>query len=117
MPGAAEFLSRALALRPTVKLHLARAGLPGIELVRQQRPRLLLMDLNLPDIDGYEVLRRLREQGLLEGLRCVAVTAWATPQDLQTARASGFDAVLAKPFEVGRLLDLVDEVIVAAREP
>ena len=112
----AEFLSRALALRPTVRLHLATAGLPGIELVRQQRPHLLLLDLNLPDIDGHEVLRRLREQGLAEGLRCVAVTAWATPQDLQAARDAGFDAVLAKPFEVGRLLDVVDEVIVAALE-
>ena len=72
----------------------------GMALARQQLPDLVLLDLGLPDMDGWQALRELRaDDGPVAGLRIIAFTAHAMLGDEQRARAAGFDDYLSKPID------------------
>ena len=106
----AQLVRQALALRPQVELHIATDGAAGLERIRALRPRLVLMDLDLPGMNGYEALQAMQAEGLQgTGCRVIAVTAWSTQDDVARARAAGFDDVITKPFDLQRLLAVVDD--------
>ncbi|HEX3222383.1 MAG TPA: response regulator [Nocardioides sp.] len=90
----------------------AGTGEEGIEVAARLRPDLVLMDLQLPGIDGTEALRRLREGVLDPGVPVVAVTALAMPSDRAAAEDAGFDGWIEKPISVralpGQVADLLD---------
>jgi CheY-like chemotaxis protein len=71
----------------------------GIALATQRLPDLVLLDLGLPDVDGWEALRRLRSEPRGRGLRVVAFTAHAMVGDRERALAAGFDGYLSKPID------------------
>jgi CheY-like chemotaxis protein len=71
----------------------------GIALATQRRPDLVLLDLGLPDVDGWEALRRLRAEPHGQALRVVAFTAHAMVGDRERALAAGFDGYLSKPID------------------
>ena len=75
----------------------ATTGEAGITLAGQQPPDLVLLDLQLPGIDGHETLRRLRDGVLDSGVPVVAVTALAMTEDKERAARAGFDGYLEKP--------------------
>jgi CheY-like chemotaxis protein len=77
----------------------AITGDSGVALVRAERPDLVVLDIQLPDTDGYEVLARLRADPELIGLRVVAVTAYAMVGERDRALLAGFDGYLSKPIE------------------
>jgi two-component system cell cycle response regulator DivK len=78
----------------------AVTGEEGVELAATCEPDLVLMDLQLPDFDGYEALRRLREDPALIAVPVVAVTAFAMREDRERASRSGFDGYLEKPISI-----------------
>jgi signal transduction histidine kinase len=78
----------------------AADGRGAITLARQQRPSLAFVDIDLPDISGYEVARALAEQG---GIRLVAVTGYGQPEDVRRALAAGFESHLKKPVRLEEL--------------
>ncbi len=98
-----------LAHRPGIALRLASLPEVGIEMALDQTPDLVLLDIQLPGIDGFEVLRRLRQQAALRHTPVVAVSANAMPDDLLQARAAGFADYLTKPLDMARLLAVVDQ--------
>ncbi|HEY6311649.1 MAG TPA: response regulator [Streptosporangiaceae bacterium] len=79
----------------------------GITLAVSEPPDLVLMDLQLPGIDGMEALRRLRESPRTAGIPVVAVTAQAMKQDRERTLAAGFDGYVEKPIGVRAFLDQV----------
>jgi len=81
----------------------ARTGEEGVELTRTESPRLVLMDLQLPGIDGVEALRLIRESPEGARIPVVAVTAFAMKQDRARALSAGFDDYLEKPIDVRAL--------------
>jgi CheY-like chemotaxis protein len=81
----------------------AITGEEGVSLAASCRPDLVLMDLQLPDFDGYEALRRLRQDAALATVPVVAVTAFAMREDRERARTSGFDGYLEKPISIREL--------------
>jgi two-component system, cell cycle response regulator DivK len=81
----------------------ARSGEEGLEVARAAVPDLVLMDLQLPGIDGVEALRRLRGDPAIADVPVVAVTAFAMAEDRTRAYAEGFDGYLAKPISVRSL--------------
>jgi two-component system cell cycle response regulator DivK len=85
----------------------AVTGLEGLALARSTRPDIVLMDLSLPGIDGFEATRRLRADPETAGLLVVAVTAHAMAGDRELALASGFDGYVTKPIDVGTFVGLV----------
>jgi two-component system cell cycle response regulator DivK len=89
----------------------AVTGEEGVRLAGTSAPDLVLMDLQLPDFDGFEALRRLREDPALQAVPVVAVTAFAMREDRERARASGFDGYLEKPISIRDLPAQVDAFI------
>lgn len=85
----------------------ARTGEEGVALARERPPDLVLMDLQLPGIDGTEALRQLRESDATSAVPVVALTAFAMTEDDQRARSAGFDGYLSKPVSVRGLPEQV----------
>ncbi len=81
----------------------ARTGEQGVELAAECRPDLVLMDLQLPGIDGIEALRQLRASPWSQGVPVVAVTAFAMREDRERAVRAGFDGYMEKPFGIREL--------------
>jgi CheY-like chemotaxis protein len=81
----------------------AHTGEEGLHLAREDPPDLVLMDLQLPGIDGTETLRRLRQDSLARKVPVVAVTAFAMAEDRERAALAGFDGYIEKPISVRAL--------------
>ena len=78
-------------------VHVAATGREGIALARELRPDVVLCDIGLPDLDGYEVARALRGDAALRTTRLVALTGYAQPEDQRRAAEAGFDRHITKP--------------------
>jgi two-component system cell cycle response regulator DivK len=79
-------------------------GLQAVAAVAKQRPDLILMDIQLPSIDGYEATRRIRSNADNKSIPIIAVTSYALTGDEAKALAAGCDAYVAKPFSPRQLL-------------
>ena len=93
------------------RLAEAETGEDGVRLAREQGPDLVLMDIQLPGINGIEALRQLRADPATAAIPVVAVTASAMTQDRQKILAAGFDAYQSKPISVRPFLELVRDVL------
>ncbi|OGA54543.1 MAG: histidine kinase [Betaproteobacteria bacterium RIFCSPLOWO2_12_FULL_62_58] len=89
----------------------AMTATEGLRLAREERPDLVLMDIQLPDIDGITALGRLRADPLTRKTPVVAVSASVMPDDQQRIVASGFDAYVTKPINVKGFLETVERFI------
>ena len=85
------------------RVTLAHDGRSGIALARELRPQVILCDIGLPDMSGYDVARTLRADEALRGTRLVALSGYAQPEDREQAKEAGFDAHLPKPPPLDRL--------------
>ena len=86
-------------------------GAEALAKVEAERPDLILLDISLPHIDGWEVSRRLRSNEPTRDIRIVALTAHAMPGDRERARLEGFDGYLAKPCEPRAVLSEVKRLL------
>jgi two-component system cell cycle response regulator DivK len=95
----------------------AADGLTGVQMAESLDPDLILLDINLPDIDGYEVARRLRSSGksTLVYVPIIAVTANALRGDAEKALAAGCDVYMAKPINIRELWARVEGFLTAAQ--
>jgi two-component system cell cycle response regulator DivK len=84
-------------------------GEEAVTLAESQRPDLILMDIQLPDIDGYEATRRIKANPALRGTPLIVVTSYALSGDEAKATAAGADAYVSKPFSPRALLAKVRE--------
>jgi CheY-like chemotaxis protein len=89
----------------------AETGEEGVRLARERQPRLVLMDIQLPGIDGIETLRRLRADDLTRGIPVIAVTASAMDRDRQKIMAAGFDGYQSKPLNVREFIGAVEAIL------
>jgi CheY-like chemotaxis protein len=104
-----QLVQQIVALRPRWRLWSAATPTEGLALARTRRPALVLLDIHLPEMDGWAVLRVLREDPLTRDIPVVAVSAQAMPEDLARGLAAGFADYLTKPLELRRLLALLDD--------
>jgi two-component system, cell cycle response regulator DivK len=88
----------------------AATGEDGVRLAKERPPRLILMDIQLPGIDGIEALRQLRADETTRAIPIIAVTASALDRDRQKIIAAGFDGYQAKPLNVKAFMAAVDAV-------
>lgn len=77
---------------------MASDGLEGVGLAERLRPDLILMDIQMPVLDGFAALAKLRENPSTRDMKVIALTALAMPGDCERILAAGFDGYLAKPF-------------------
>jgi CheY-like chemotaxis protein len=102
--------TESLALLLARRGHEVRAandGYRAIELAREFRPDLVLLDIGMPGLNGYETCQRLRKEPWGTGITIVAVTGWGQEQDRRMARSAGFDAHVVKPLDLDVLTSLV----------
>jgi PAS domain S-box-containing protein len=104
-----------LMMRPAITLIPALQGRMGIDLAREHRPDLILLDVNLPDLSGLEVLERLHADARTRDMPVVVISADATPDNVRALLDAGAMAYMTKPLEVEQFLRLVDGVL--ARRP
>jgi CheY-like chemotaxis protein len=97
--------------RPQWHLITAGTGKAGLDLALTASPDLVLLDLHLPDMDGIEVLHRLRSDPMTSDLRVVIVSADASPNQMNRLLAAGAYAYLTKPLDVRRLLEVLDAFV------
>ena len=88
-----------------------RNGLDAVALAHQHKPNLILMDIQLPEVSGLEVTRRLKEDDALCEIPVVAVTAFAMKGDEERIRSGGCAAYISKPISVATFLDTVRRFI------
>ena len=93
--------------------HLIEAvtGAEGVAMAIQHRPDLILMDMQLPEVDGYEATRRIKADPALRHIPVIAVTSYALAGDEAKTRQAGCDSYIAKPFSPRELLAKVREFI------
>jgi CheY-like chemotaxis protein len=90
--------------------HDGRAALEEFEL---REPNIVLLDIGMPEMDGYEVARRLREISSPQRVAIVALTGWGQDEDRQRVRAAGFDHHLVKPVDLASLQALLTSLAAA----
>ena len=93
----------------------APTGGEGVRLASEKKPDLILMDIQLPDIDGIEALRRIREDSALDAVAVIAVSASVMPDDQQKIVTSGFDAFVTKPINLKHFVDTVKRFLAQGR--
>ena len=89
----------------------AVSGEEGVKLAKEKIPNLVLMDIQLPGINGIEAFRQIRADARTKGIPVVALTASVTPTDRSAINAAGFDAFLGKPINLKEFLDTVKRLI------
>ncbi len=100
--------------RPHVRFLCADSAAAGLQIARQERPDVILVDICMPQTDGFEFLRRFRNGLDVPDVRCVAVSANASNEDAEAALAAGFDGYLMKPLSMPTLFGCVDPWLGAA---
>lgn len=86
-------------------------GRSGLSLARERRPDLILLDIQLPDISGLEVVRQLREDESLKHIPVIAVTAFALGGDAERVLAAGCDAYIPKPIQIPEFVAIVEKFL------
>ncbi|MEM7342962.1 MAG: response regulator [Chloroflexota bacterium] len=93
----------------TYPIQVAIDGLSGLMMIRQHQPALVLLDINLPKLTGWEVLDQVKDNPKLHHIPIVALTAAAMEGDRERLLAAGCDDYLAKPFRVDELVAIVKQ--------
>jgi len=112
-PSNLRLVQRVVARRPRVKLLSAMSGRLGLELAREHRPDLILLDLHLPDIPGTEVLEQLQADRRAGETPVVVISADATPGQIERLLGAGAREFLTKPVDVKRLIQVLDDTLKA----
>ncbi|MBC7993553.1 MAG: PAS domain-containing protein [Rhizobacter sp.] len=106
-----------MAMRRDVRLSVAVDGLSGVAMACETLPHVVLVDMQLPDIDGFEVLRRLRAEPSLARSSFVALSANAMPEDVNRALQAGFDDYWTKPIDFHAFLRALTALVQAHTAP
>jgi CheY-like chemotaxis protein len=89
-------------------------GEAAVQAAGSFRPELVLLDIGMPGVNGYEACRRIRAQAGAAAPKLVAVTGWGQPHDVQSARDAGFDHHLVKPVDMDALMQVVEACVAAS---
>jgi len=114
-PSNMELMRNIIETLDGVRLIEAIDGASAIALARQHRPDIIILDLNLPDISGYDVLRSLKSRAELADTQFIALSASVMPSDLRRGQQAGFSRYLLKPIDISLLMVSIEEALAAKR--
>jgi CheY-like chemotaxis protein len=106
-----QLVERLLLQRPNIQLLTSVQGSPGINIAQTHHPDLILLDVHLPDINGFDVLERLRIDAETAIIPIVVLSADATPGQVKRFRDAGANEYLTKPLDLKLLLTLIDNYL------
>ena len=93
------------------QVNMAANGNEGIELIRKHHPEIVLLDLQMPDISGYDVLRILKDDAELRDIPVLLFSAHNRPEDIQRGKDMGAAGFIFKPFDPQELLDQIEKAV------
>lgn len=85
------------------EVYLAHSGAEALEVAERERPDIAVLDIGMPDMNGYEVAERIRHEAWGAHMKLIAVTGWGQAEDKRRALAAGFNHHLTKPVDPGQL--------------
>ncbi len=106
-PANLRLIAQILGRNPQIHLITAHTPELGLELASARRPELILLDINLPGMDGYQVLSILRSDNYLKKIPVIAISANATQHDIDRGLAAGFDEYITKPIDIVRFREVL----------
>jgi len=109
-PANLRLVQQVLARYPQVELITAQNAWEGVDMAIAKRPRMILLDINMPEMNGYEVLSVLRGHECCRGTPIIAFSAAAMDKDIARGLAAGFDDYLTKPLDIKHLMTLVEQL-------
>ncbi len=115
-PANLKLVEQIIARHPDIRLLTAVNGNSGIEIARASQPEVILMDINLPDISGFEALKILRSDPATAHIPVIAVSANAMPRDIERGLKAGFFRYLTKPIKVSEFMEALDVALKFAGE-
>ena len=110
-PANLTLVQKIIVRNPALRLIIAVTGNQGLELARENQPELILLDINLPDISGIEVLALLRKDPSTAHIPVVAISANAMPHDIEKGLEAGFFRYLSKPIKVDELMNTLNSAL------
>ncbi len=110
-PSNIKLIAQLLGRMPHINLLTAHTPELGIELAWARQPDLILLDINMPGMDGYQVLEVLQAEGTRKNVPVIAITANAMPRDVERGQAAGFADYLTKPLDVGKFIEAVNHCL------
>ena len=111
-----QLVEQLIARRPDMRLLSAGDGMSGIEIARTHQPEVILMDINLPGINGIQALRILRKDPITAHIPVLAISANAMPHDIKKGLEAGFFRYLTKPIKVDEFMDALDTALELAEK-
>ena len=106
-----RILMRQILVRKGYDLLEAKDGLTGIEMARAHMPALILLDIQMPVMNGFMVIRELRNDVELRKIKVIAVTSFAMKGDREKALQAGFDEYVTKPIDTRTFPELVKQIL------
>lgn len=106
-----ELMQAVIERLPNLNLMSAENAEIGISMAEEYRPNLILMDINLPGMDGIDALGKLRQNGRTKEIPVIAVSAAAMPKEIERGKAAGFDEYVTKPIDVPKILNAISNLI------
>ncbi len=116
-PSNVAFMRALLSEFERVELHVAPTAEIGVEIVRARRPRVVIMDINLPGMSGFEALRLLKSWPETRDIPVIALSAAAMDRDMRRAEAAGFYRYVTKPVNVPEMIALLESLLVPSPHP
>lgn len=113
-PSNIALMRHVIAALGGIRLHVAETGHEGLALARDLRPDVIILDINLPGLDGFELKARLDADPLTRGLPVLALSASALPGDIKRGRAAGFRDYLTKPLDIPVLARALNRALTEA---
>ena len=115
-PANLELVAQLLAERPQHRLLAASHGALGLGFAHAHLPAVILMDLNLPDISGSDILKILRADPATAHIPVIALSANAMPHEIQSGMQAGFFRYVTKPIRVQEFFDTLDEALLFSQK-
>ena len=110
-PTNLKLLKQLIARRPELDLLTATNGIKGVELARTFRPDVILMDINMPGLNGFEALQILRSNPLTAHIPVIAISGNALPEDIKKGLKAGFLRYITKPIKVNEFMQALDKAL------
>jgi PAS domain S-box-containing protein len=112
-PANLELVRKIIQQHSQIRFLSADTGEAGLQIARREQPDIILLDINLPGMSGFDVLRRLQQDDATRHVPVVALSAHAMPEERHQATLAGFWAYLTKPVDVNLLMQTIDEVMMS----
>jgi CheY-like chemotaxis protein len=110
-PANMKLVEQIIARRPNMRLLTAVNGRSGIEIALNSQPDVILMDIDLPDVDGFKALKILRSDPATARIPVLAVSANAMARDIEKGVKAGFFLYVTKPINVKEFMDALDKAL------